>query len=286
MNVLIVDDQKQNLYMLDTLLKANGYDVVQATHGAEALEKLRGESFDLIVSDIMMPVMDGFQLCLKCKSDETLKYIPFIIYTSTYTEAKDESLAMKLGADKYIIKPIEPREFIRTVEETVKEFRTGNKVAGTTTPEDAEVLSELYTERIVGKLEKKVAELEKEVARRKEAEKTLQEAYDRVEQRVKERTAALAESNRDLQFEVEERTKAQGKLDKTVAELQEALGKVKTLKGLLPICASCKSIRDDRGYWRRIESYVHEHTGADFSHGICPDCAKKLYPEYMVEDSE
>jgi AmiR/NasT family two-component response regulator len=64
------------------------------------------------------------------------------------------------------------------------------------------------------------------------------------------------------------------------AELQEALAKVKTLSGLLPICASCKKIRDDQGYWHQVEVYIRDHSEADFSHGICPDCKKKLYPGY------
>lgn len=63
-------------------------------------------------------------------------------------------------------------------------------------------------------------------------------------------------------------------------ELEQALNKVKTLSGMLPICASCKKIRDDKGYWQQIELYVREHSEAEFSHGICPECAKKLYPEY------
>jgi CheY-like chemotaxis protein len=62
-------------------------------------------------------------------------------------------------------------------------------------------------------------------------------------------------------------------------ELQEALAKVRTLRGLLPICASCKKIRDDQGYWQQVEVYVRDHTEAEFSHCLCPDCAKKLYPE-------
>ncbi|MHC4660017.1 MAG: PAS domain-containing protein [Planctomycetota bacterium] len=63
-----------------------------------------------------------------------------------------------------------------------------------------------------------------------------------------------------------------------ICELQEALAKVKTLKGLIPICASCKKIRDDKGYWHQIEVYVRDHSEADFSHGCCPDCVKKLFP--------
>lgn len=63
-------------------------------------------------------------------------------------------------------------------------------------------------------------------------------------------------------------------------KLQNALAQVKQLSGLLPICASCKKIRDDKGGWHQIEQYVKEHSEADFSHGICPDCMRKLYPEY------
>jgi hypothetical protein len=64
-----------------------------------------------------------------------------------------------------------------------------------------------------------------------------------------------------------------------IAELQKALKKVKTLSGFLPICASCKKIRDDQGYWNQIEAYISEHSEAEFSHGICPECAQKLYPD-------
>ena len=72
---------------------------------------------------------------------------------------------------------------------------------------------------------------------------------------------------------------ADAEKSKVIAELQEALAEVKTLSGLLPICATCKKIRDDQGYWNQIEAYIGEHSEAEFSHGICPGCAKKLYPE-------
>ncbi len=68
-----------------------------------------------------------------------------------------------------------------------------------------------------------------------------------------------------------------------IAELQKALKKVKTLSGFLPICASCKKIRDDKGYWNQIEVYISEHSEAEFSHGICPECAQKLYPDIYNE---
>ncbi len=69
-----------------------------------------------------------------------------------------------------------------------------------------------------------------------------------------------------------------------ILELTEALSEVKKLSGMLPICASCKKIRDDKGYWNQIESYIGDHSEAEFSHGICPDCAKKLYPEFYKGD--
>jgi len=68
--------------------------------------------------------------------------------------------------------------------------------------------------------------------------------------------------------------------EKLILELQDALAKVKTLSGMLPICASCKKIRDDKGYWKQIEAYISEHSEALFTHGICPECTRKLYPEY------
>ena len=67
--------------------------------------------------------------------------------------------------------------------------------------------------------------------------------------------------------------------------LQKALSEVKVLRGLIPICAACKSIRNDKGYWEQIEVYVHDHSEAEFSHGICPDCLKKLYPDYEEDDA-
>jgi len=67
--------------------------------------------------------------------------------------------------------------------------------------------------------------------------------------------------------------------NKLILDLQDALANVKSLSGLLPICASCKKIRDDKGYWSQVESYVQKHSDATFTHGICPDCIKKLYPD-------
>ncbi|MCK5077058.1 MAG: hypothetical protein KAR38_11815, partial [Calditrichia bacterium] len=85
-------------------------------------------------------------------------------------------------------------------------------------------------------------------------------------------------------FDITERKKAEEEKEKLNTELQTALAEVKTLRGIIPICSSCKKIRDDKGYWNQIESYIREHSDAQFSHSICPDCAKRLYPEYYDEN--
>ena len=69
--------------------------------------------------------------------------------------------------------------------------------------------------------------------------------------------------------------------EKLIAELREALANIKTLRGLIPICSSCKKVRNDQGYWQRVEEYVQEHSEIGFSHGICESCAKELYPEFI-----
>lgn len=70
---------------------------------------------------------------------------------------------------------------------------------------------------------------------------------------------------------------------KLIADLQDALGRVRTLRGMIPICAVCKNIRDDQGYWSQVEAYVHDHSEAEFSHAICPACFRKLYPDLADE---
>ena len=89
-HVLIVDDDAQNIYLLQSILSGNGYTVTTAANGAEALEKARAELPDMIVADILMPVMDGFELCRTWKTDALLRDVPFVFYTATYTDPRDE----------------------------------------------------------------------------------------------------------------------------------------------------------------------------------------------------
>jgi PAS domain S-box-containing protein len=79
--------------------------------------------------------------------------------------------------------------------------------------------------------------------------------------------------------DITERKRAEEALEEERRRLQQALDEVRTLRGIVPICANCKNIRDDKGYWNQVEKYVSDHTEAKFSHGICPDCVEKLYPQ-------
>jgi len=84
--------------------------------------------------------------------------------------------------------------------------------------------------------------------------------------------------------DISERKLAEAEREKLIIKLQKALAEVKTLRGFLPICSACKKIRDDKGYWNQIESYVRDHSEAEFSHSICPECAKKIYPDIDIYD--
>lgn len=107
--------------------------------------------------------------------------------------------------------------------------------------------------------------------------------YNSLESTVLARTQELAELNEQLKNEVSEQIRLKNERETLIAELQSALDSVKRLGGLIPICASCKKIRDDKGYWTQVEQYISEHSEAEFSHGICPSCAQKLYGH--VDDS-
>ena len=185
--ILIVDDQPENIRMLMELLK-DDHATIPAISGDIALQKAVEEPMpDLILLDIMMPGIDGYDVCRKLKADPKSEPIP-IIFISAISEAMDAAKAFELGAVDYIMKPFNPA--------TVKA-----------------------------------------------------------------------------------RVKTHIQLSRTLHKLKKALSEVKTLSGLLPICANCKKIRDDKGYWNQIEEYIDRHSDASFSHSVCPECMKRLYPE-------
>ncbi|QOX78971.1 response regulator [Trichlorobacter lovleyi] len=153
---LIADDHSDNLYFLEVLLKGNGFDTVDtAENGGQALEMARKNRPDLVISDILMPVMDGYALCRELKADPYLKEVPFIFYTATFTTAKDEALALSLGADRFIFKPQEPDTLIQTIRQVLSESRPVVDI-----PAAEKTILKEYNEALFRKLEKKMADLE------------------------------------------------------------------------------------------------------------------------------
>ncbi|ACL05536.1 hypothetical protein [Desulfatibacillum aliphaticivorans] len=118
---------------------------------------------------------------------------------------------------------------------------------------------------------------------------TLFESNLVLQEQVDKRTKELQEANRELRIEIENRRKVEKEKESLISELQQALAEVKVLSGLLPICSYCKDIRNDKGYWQKIETYIGDHSSAQFSHSICNKCMKKHLPELyekMMEEQK
>jgi PleD family two-component response regulator len=194
--ILIVDDALDSLRFLKRMLEERGYFVRATSNGPFALESVAIRLPDLILLDVKMPEMDGYEVCRHLKSHDHSRKVP-VIFISGLDETVDKVKGFKAGGVDYVTKPIEPEEVFARVKTHL--------------------------------------------------------------------------SLRLLQQEMEKKN----------TELQEALDEIKTLRGILPICSSCKKIRNDAGIWQQIELYIAEHSEAKFSHGICEECAMKLYPELM-----
>lgn len=173
MKILIADDHAQNRYLLEQLLGGLGHRVVSVKNGREALDKLRAEPFEAVVSDILMPEMDGFQLCREIRADAALQSVPFIFYTATYTDPKDEKFAYDLGADGYMTKPTDPEIFIPKLNEFIAQALKSPRNQPPGTASESEIL-QTYNQRLIHKLESKIEQLEAERARVEAANRAVQ----------------------------------------------------------------------------------------------------------------
>jgi hypothetical protein len=106
-----------------------------------------------------------------------------------------------------------------------------------------------------------------------------------MKRRLRLRNEEILEAHERIERDIAARKQVEEEREQLIRELQEAMAKVKMLSGMLPICSSCKRIRDDQGYWQRIEEYIRDHSEAEFTHSVCQECARKLYPELYEEDS-
>ena len=210
MTILIVDDNEMNLYQLQVLLGASGYQVVTAANGAEALIAARQNPPDLIVSDILMPVMDGFALCHEWKKDERLRQIPFIFYTATYTDERDRKFALSLGAEQFLVKPEEPEVFMRTIREVIQQVQRlpvpPASLPVEEPPKEESGYLRQYNDVLIRKLEQKMQklelanrELERDITQRKRAEMELRRV-NRALQTISECNQALVRATEEHQL--------------------------------------------------------------------------------------
>ncbi len=172
MKILIVDDNRDDRRLLRYIVERKGHEAVEGEDGLEGLRMAKLNAPDLIISDALMPVMDGFQFLRAVKEDEKLKTIPFIFYSAIYRADKDVDLAIALGAEAYIIKPKEPADLWDEVEIILREQKKEKIITPELVTEEEDYLKR-YSQVVAAKLEEKVAELEKEVAQRKLAEQEI-----------------------------------------------------------------------------------------------------------------
>jgi DNA-binding response OmpR family regulator len=221
-SILIVDDAAENLTLLTDTLVPAGYAVQSASSGELALASIANPLPDLVLLDVRMPGMSGFDVLQRLKARDDCRSIP-VICLSAITETDQRVEGLRLGAVDFISKPFQVDELL------------------------ARVQTQLELRRLRVQLE--------------------------------QQAAGLQRANDQLREEAAQRNRTEHELREKNAQLEAALAKVKLLSGLLPICSNCKRIRDDKGYWSQVELYVQEHSEATFSHGVCPDCLKTLYPD-------
>jgi diguanylate cyclase (GGDEF)-like protein/PAS domain S-box-containing protein len=170
MNLLIVDDNVTNLKLLRAQLEAEGHYIHEAANGVEALEVLeREKSVEGVISDILMPEMDGFQLCLEIRKSKKFSTLPFIFYTSTYNSPQDRQLAKTVGADNYLNKPSPTPVILSALHEAAQ--RTRPRIAAAAAQQDETYVLKQYNASLVQKLEQRNIELEGAI-------KNLQIAHD------------------------------------------------------------------------------------------------------------
>ncbi|MDX1294622.1 MAG: response regulator [Sulfurimonadaceae bacterium] len=161
--VLLLDDDENARVLQSTILESDGYEVITAVNGKEGLERLEEVVPDIIISDILMPEMDGFEFGMQVKRDDRFKEIPFVFYSAQYTDEQDQALVEQIGADRFIIKPIEMGDFLAIIKEVLEGYGTQatDQEVVKSSEEEGEFDREHYRAQ-ARMLDKKLHELEEE----------------------------------------------------------------------------------------------------------------------------
>ena len=157
MKLLIVDDVASNRKLLRVMFEAEGHSTLEAADGVEALQILAREKVDAVLSDILMPGMDGYRLCHEIRANEHLRDLPIVIYTATYSSLSDEKLALSMGADRYLKKPASLEILLTALRGAIIMKHSAPRPEAW---QEVEVLKE-YSARLVAKLEERNLELAK-----------------------------------------------------------------------------------------------------------------------------
>jgi signal transduction histidine kinase len=209
--ILVVDDLSENLELLSRILQREGYKVLSAVNGEDALAQLTASNhIDLIISDILMPIMDGYEFCRQVQQNDRFCSIPFIFYTATYTDEKDKEFGLKLGANRFLIKPQKTQDLLNIIkEELAKPFKVekNNITPDAKSPliESEQQYLRQYSSRLVHKLEDKLLELEQkntdleeEMAKQLQLKQHIELLNADLERRVASRTKDLLSANQKL----------------------------------------------------------------------------------------
>lgn len=310
--LLLVDDNLPALHATARILRGAGYAVVEAQDGATALREVHAVRPSLVLLDVVLPDIAGTEILRQIRADPTLQGTSVVLFSSLKIESVDKVTGLDTGADGYIQRPVGSAELLARVRAQLRQHELASALRASEarysavveqSPEAIIVHREgrlLYVNpaglRLVG------VETAAETVGRPLATflppdlqptgavgSLLQQGRClRLDGRILDleyrQAAIIYEDNPAVVCflrDITERKRAEMEREKLITDLEAAQSHVRTLSGLLPICASCKKIRDDAGQWKPVEDYIQSRSAAQFSHGICPECAPKLYPDHF-----